>query len=71
MPHQVTYVVVAAPIRSTRACAVKQMLPYYHGQLDGSLEAVDCHIHCVRYDFVLESNASGHLRCLIRSPMSL
>ena len=37
---------------------------------DGSLEAVDCHTHSVRYDMVLESRAdvsvasssSGHLR---------
>ena len=28
---------------------------------DGSLEAVDCHIRCVRYDIVLESNACGRL----------
>eukprot|EP00984_Skeletonema_dohrnii_P030758 scaffold22483_cov128-Skeletonema_dohrnii-CCMP3373.AAC.2 len=41
------------------------MLLYYHG----SLEAVDCHIHSVRYNMVLESRAggrqgasSGHLR---------
>eukprot|EP00984_Skeletonema_dohrnii_P032744 scaffold27385_cov83-Skeletonema_dohrnii-CCMP3373.AAC.1 len=30
----------------------------YHGPL----EAVDCHIHSVRYDMVLESRAGGHLR---------
>eukprot|EP00985_Skeletonema_marinoi_P023043 scaffold15044_cov110-Skeletonema_marinoi.AAC.1 len=35
---------------------------------DGSLEAVDCHIHSVRYDMVLVSKAGGRLRCLIRSP---
>eukprot|EP00984_Skeletonema_dohrnii_P018349 scaffold8549_cov97-Skeletonema_dohrnii-CCMP3373.AAC.1 len=35
---------------------------------NGSLEAVDCHNHCVRYDIVLERNlgvsdaSSGHLR---------
>eukprot|EP00985_Skeletonema_marinoi_P029950 scaffold29772_cov73-Skeletonema_marinoi.AAC.1 len=36
---------------------------------NGSLEAVDCHIHSVRYDMVLESSAGvvadaslGHLR---------
>eukprot|EP00984_Skeletonema_dohrnii_P017854 scaffold8212_cov81-Skeletonema_dohrnii-CCMP3373.AAC.2 len=40
----------------------------YHG----SLEAVDCHVHSVRYHMVLESSAvgvsdasSGHLRCCI------
>eukprot|EP00985_Skeletonema_marinoi_P007348 scaffold3221_cov126-Skeletonema_marinoi.AAC.15 len=71
MPHQVTHVVVAAQIRSERACAVKQMLLHYHGQPCGSLEAVDCYIHSVRYDIVLESNVGGHLRCLIRSPTSL
>eukprot|EP00985_Skeletonema_marinoi_P013365 scaffold6607_cov81-Skeletonema_marinoi.AAC.1 len=36
---------------------------------NGSLEAVDCHIHSVRYDMVrydmvLESRAGGRLRCL-------
>eukprot|EP00984_Skeletonema_dohrnii_P032651 scaffold27119_cov99-Skeletonema_dohrnii-CCMP3373.AAC.1 len=39
----------------------------YHG----SLEAVDCHVHSVRYDMVLESSAVGRLRCLIRSPRIL
>ena len=29
---------------------------------DGSLEAVDCHIHSVRYDMVLESRAGGRFR---------
>eukprot|EP00985_Skeletonema_marinoi_P000545 scaffold205_cov102-Skeletonema_marinoi.AAC.1 len=38
---------------------------------DGSLEAVDRHIHSVRYDMVLESRADGRLRCLIRSPTTL
>eukprot|EP00984_Skeletonema_dohrnii_P022957 scaffold12063_cov103-Skeletonema_dohrnii-CCMP3373.AAC.1 len=33
MPHQVTYDVVATPIRSINARAVKKMLLYYHGQL--------------------------------------
>eukprot|EP00985_Skeletonema_marinoi_P017966 scaffold9979_cov97-Skeletonema_marinoi.AAC.4 len=33
-----------------------------------SLEAVDCHVHSVRYDMVLESRASSRLRCLIWSP---
>eukprot|EP00985_Skeletonema_marinoi_P010303 scaffold4846_cov152-Skeletonema_marinoi.AAC.13 len=28
---------------------------------DGSSEAVDCHIHSVRYDMVLESRACGRL----------
>eukprot|EP00984_Skeletonema_dohrnii_P015148 scaffold6489_cov94-Skeletonema_dohrnii-CCMP3373.AAC.1 len=28
---------------------------------DGSLEAVNCHIHSVRYDMVLESRAGGRL----------
>eukprot|EP00985_Skeletonema_marinoi_P011500 scaffold5477_cov165-Skeletonema_marinoi.AAC.1 len=37
---------------------------------NGSLEAVDCHIHSVRYDMVLESSASGRLVSdgLIKSP---
>eukprot|EP00984_Skeletonema_dohrnii_P007892 scaffold2907_cov124-Skeletonema_dohrnii-CCMP3373.AAC.4 len=56
MPHQATYDVVATPIR-----------PYDHTMLEpcqrcfytimanynGALEAVDCHIHSVRYDMVL------------------
>eukprot|EP00984_Skeletonema_dohrnii_P003587 scaffold1215_cov100-Skeletonema_dohrnii-CCMP3373.AAC.3 len=33
MPHQVTYDVVATPIRPNNARAVKKMLLYYHGQL--------------------------------------
>eukprot|EP00985_Skeletonema_marinoi_P000428 scaffold152_cov121-Skeletonema_marinoi.AAC.2 len=28
---------------------------------NGPLEAVDCHIHSVRYDMVLESRADGRL----------
>eukprot|EP00984_Skeletonema_dohrnii_P027148 scaffold16610_cov100-Skeletonema_dohrnii-CCMP3373.AAC.1 len=32
---------------------------------NGSLEAVDCHTHSVRYDMVLESRACGRLRCLV------
>ena len=35
---------------------------------NGPLQAVDCRIHTVRYDMVLESRAGGRLRCLIRSP---
>eukprot|EP00985_Skeletonema_marinoi_P031531 scaffold37720_cov147-Skeletonema_marinoi.AAC.2 len=42
---------------------------------NGSLEAVDCRIHSVRYDmvcYVLESSAAGgRLGCLIRSPTTL
>eukprot|EP00985_Skeletonema_marinoi_P000359 scaffold128_cov174-Skeletonema_marinoi.AAC.1 len=34
----------------------------YHG----SLEAVDCHIHSVRYDMAVNRGADGHLRCFIR-----
>eukprot|EP00984_Skeletonema_dohrnii_P019554 scaffold9371_cov84-Skeletonema_dohrnii-CCMP3373.AAC.1 len=37
----------------------------------GSLEAVERHIHSVRYDMVLESGAGGRLRCLIRLPSTL
>ena len=29
---------------------------------NGSLEAVDCHIHNVSYDMVLERSAGGRLR---------
>jgi len=38
---------------------------------NGSLEAVDCHIHSVRYDMVLESRSGGRLRCHIRSSTTL
>eukprot|EP00984_Skeletonema_dohrnii_P004046 scaffold1394_cov118-Skeletonema_dohrnii-CCMP3373.AAC.1 len=38
---------------------------------NGSLKAVDCHIHSVRYDMVLESRTGGRLRCLIRSRTTL
>eukprot|EP00984_Skeletonema_dohrnii_P018946 scaffold8982_cov96-Skeletonema_dohrnii-CCMP3373.AAC.4 len=30
---------------------------------NGSLEAVDCDIHSVRYDMVLERSACSRLRC--------
>eukprot|EP00984_Skeletonema_dohrnii_P011313 scaffold4496_cov123-Skeletonema_dohrnii-CCMP3373.AAC.1 len=33
----------------------------YHG----SLEAVDCHSHSVRYDMAVNREAGGHLRFLI------
>eukprot|EP00984_Skeletonema_dohrnii_P026023 scaffold15284_cov94-Skeletonema_dohrnii-CCMP3373.AAC.1 len=36
-----------------------------------SPEAVDCHIHSVRYDMVLERRAGGRRRCLIRTPTTL
>eukprot|EP00985_Skeletonema_marinoi_P026325 scaffold20321_cov95-Skeletonema_marinoi.AAC.1 len=39
----------------------------YHG----SLEAVDCHIHSVRYDMAVNSGAGGHLRCILGSPTTL
>jgi hypothetical protein len=38
---------------------------------DGSLEAVERHIHSVRYDMAVTRGAGGHLRCLIRSPTTL
>ena len=39
------------------------MLLYYHGQLLWvTLEAVDCHIHSVRYDMAVNSGAGGRLR---------
>ena len=37
---------------------------------DGSLEAVDCHTHSVRYDMVIESRADGRLSCLTQVPYS-
>ena len=33
-------------------------LPHYCSRINGSPEAVDCHIHSVRYDMVLESRAT-------------
>ena len=38
---------------------------------DGSLEAVDCHIHCVTYDLTFNRGAGGRAGCLIRSPTTL
>eukprot|EP00984_Skeletonema_dohrnii_P018111 scaffold8372_cov88-Skeletonema_dohrnii-CCMP3373.AAC.2 len=35
------------------------------------LEAVERHMHSVRYDMVLEGRAGGRLKCLIRSPTTL
>eukprot|EP00985_Skeletonema_marinoi_P007242 scaffold3174_cov94-Skeletonema_marinoi.AAC.1 len=69
MLHQVTYDVVATLnaqllLEPCKRCFYTIMANYH-----GSLEAVDCHIHSVRFDMVLESivaaisNASsGHLR---------
>eukprot|EP00984_Skeletonema_dohrnii_P018110 scaffold8372_cov88-Skeletonema_dohrnii-CCMP3373.AAC.1 len=71
MPHQVTYDVVATPIRPTNASAVARMLFAIIANYHGSLEAVERHIHSVRYDMVLESRAGGSLKCLIRSPTTL
>eukprot|EP00984_Skeletonema_dohrnii_P025447 scaffold14604_cov80-Skeletonema_dohrnii-CCMP3373.AAC.5 len=38
---------------------------------NGSLKAVDCHCHSVRYDMAVNGGAVSHLRCLIRSPTTL
>eukprot|EP00984_Skeletonema_dohrnii_P031112 scaffold23202_cov83-Skeletonema_dohrnii-CCMP3373.AAC.2 len=38
--------------------------------VNGSLEAVDCHIHSARYDTVMKC-AGGHPMDLIRSPTTL
>eukprot|EP00985_Skeletonema_marinoi_P001162 scaffold468_cov154-Skeletonema_marinoi.AAC.1 len=38
---------------------------------NGTLQAVDCDIHGVRYDMAVNRGAVGHLRCLIRSPTTL
>eukprot|EP00985_Skeletonema_marinoi_P027452 scaffold22530_cov110-Skeletonema_marinoi.AAC.1 len=35
---------------------------------NGSLQALDCYSHSVRYDMAVNRGAVGHLRCLIRSP---
>eukprot|EP00984_Skeletonema_dohrnii_P028199 scaffold18095_cov69-Skeletonema_dohrnii-CCMP3373.AAC.1 len=68
MPHQVTYDVVATPRRRydqkelepCKRCFYAIMASY-----DGSSEAVDCHIHSMRYDMARQINACGRLRCLI------
>eukprot|EP00985_Skeletonema_marinoi_P010304 scaffold4846_cov152-Skeletonema_marinoi.AAC.14 len=81
-PHQVTYAVVAKPIRSPttlqrRRYDQKELEPckrcFYTimASYDKSSEAIDCHIHSVRYNMVLESRACGRLRYLIRSPTTL
>eukprot|EP00985_Skeletonema_marinoi_P001158 scaffold466_cov104-Skeletonema_marinoi.AAC.3 len=68
MPHQVSCDVVATPIQ-----AKVTIRSFYTimANYDGSLEAVDRHIHSVRYDMVLESISGSRLRCLIRSPTTL
>eukprot|EP00985_Skeletonema_marinoi_P027325 scaffold22253_cov128-Skeletonema_marinoi.AAC.1 len=50
MPHQVTYDGVATPIRPTNARAVQKAS--IMANYNGSLKAVDCHIHSVRYDTI-------------------
>eukprot|EP00984_Skeletonema_dohrnii_P030131 scaffold21325_cov94-Skeletonema_dohrnii-CCMP3373.AAC.1 len=60
MHHQVTYDVVSTLIRYTI------MADY-----NGSLAAVDSHIHSVRYDMAVNRGAGGRLRCIIRSPTTL
>eukprot|EP00985_Skeletonema_marinoi_P027020 scaffold21540_cov237-Skeletonema_marinoi.AAC.2 len=84
-PHQVTYDVVATPIRASsghlRRCSDANTSNKCLSRAKdasilswptiGSLKAVDCHSHSVRYDMALESSPGGHVRCLIRSPMTL
>eukprot|EP00985_Skeletonema_marinoi_P015187 scaffold7782_cov84-Skeletonema_marinoi.AAC.1 len=38
---------------------------------NGSLKAVDCHVHSVRYDMAVNRDSCGRLRCLIRTPTTL
>eukprot|EP00984_Skeletonema_dohrnii_P018391 scaffold8580_cov114-Skeletonema_dohrnii-CCMP3373.AAC.1 len=38
---------------------------------DGSLEAVDCHIHSVRYDMAVNRGTCGISDVLIRSPTTV
>ena len=74
MPHQVTYDVVPTTDAVTpKQCLSREKRCFYTtmANYDGSLEAVDCHIHSVRYDLVLESRVGGRLRCFIRSPTTL
>eukprot|EP00985_Skeletonema_marinoi_P007346 scaffold3221_cov126-Skeletonema_marinoi.AAC.13 len=71
MPHQFTYDVVASPIRPKEPEPQVRCFYTIMANNDGSLEAVDCHIHSVRYDMPVKRGAGYYLRCLIRSPMSL
>eukprot|EP00985_Skeletonema_marinoi_P027069 scaffold21634_cov76-Skeletonema_marinoi.AAC.1 len=73
MPHQVTYDVVATLIRYAQIMLEPYKRCFYTimANYHGSLEAVDCHIHIVRYDMAVDREAGGHLRCLIRSPTTL
>eukprot|EP00985_Skeletonema_marinoi_P024204 scaffold16696_cov89-Skeletonema_marinoi.AAC.2 len=71
MPHQITTTLYPRRydqqvLEPCQRCFYTIMANY-----DGSLEAVDRHIHSVRNDMVLESRADGRLRCLIRSPTTL
>eukprot|EP00984_Skeletonema_dohrnii_P026225 scaffold15552_cov116-Skeletonema_dohrnii-CCMP3373.AAC.1 len=58
----------AVELEPCKRCFYTIMANYH-----GSSEAVDCHIHSVRYDMVRERDfrACGRLRCLIRSPTTL
>eukprot|EP00985_Skeletonema_marinoi_P010301 scaffold4846_cov152-Skeletonema_marinoi.AAC.11 len=62
MPYQVTYDVAATPIRSKELEPCKRCFYTIMASYDKSSEAIDCHIHSVRYDMVLESRACGRLR---------
>eukprot|EP00985_Skeletonema_marinoi_P024750 scaffold17514_cov108-Skeletonema_marinoi.AAC.1 len=64
MPHQVTYDVVATPIRSNNASILSWPTIMTHYKLL-------IVILSARYDRVLESRAGGRLSCLIRSPTTL
>ena len=72
MPHQVTYDVVATPIKPKRELEpCKRCFYTIMANYNGPLQAVDCHSNGVRYDMALDSKAGGRLRCLIRSPTTL
>eukprot|EP00985_Skeletonema_marinoi_P013091 scaffold6449_cov193-Skeletonema_marinoi.AAC.1 len=58
-------------IRSPTSNLINLVIITIMANYSESLQAVDSHRHSVRYDIALESSAGGHLRCLIRSPMTL
>eukprot|EP00984_Skeletonema_dohrnii_P000212 scaffold65_cov186-Skeletonema_dohrnii-CCMP3373.AAC.1 len=46
-------------------------LSYYHATCFGSLEAVNCHKHSVRYDMAVNRGTCGASVGLIKSPTTL
>eukprot|EP00984_Skeletonema_dohrnii_P009396 scaffold3601_cov83-Skeletonema_dohrnii-CCMP3373.AAC.1 len=74
MHHQVTHDVRCSDADTTNQCLSRvkdASILSWPTNYNGSLEAVDCHLHSVRYDMAFKRGAGGRLRCIIRSPTTL